>query len=429
MLQLLERKDLLNADMPLAEGPAVRFEYAVVTHATVADLPATDRTAHLPESIAATHEWAPFAVEVWVRGEGEVPVHVQQLTFDLNYRTDLTSAVDVQFGKSFEGERSFSLADATGEVQQISAASAGVTLGEGDRVLFARIFFQAVPQNGDNVRLDFETGSVGPYSLELAAANVGASYQGHALDITQSAMPDTGLYAVIYDLDDDQRVGLSDFALFAASYGNNSPSAEGDATWFADFDKSGRVDLPDFALFVQNFGKNYLSDKIVFPPGYPEAWDAIEADDDDDDQGDDGGGTVVIPGDPNDPDPPPVPPVRPRFDLNELFNWAPGIILPGTHDVFQLVIGTFNLHNGIQLDRLTANASLSGEGEEVPGDAVLTIVLQDDEIYETEIEIVFDGQLVDTVEEFTQYGGFITQYVSEVMSSLQGMLDDLLASE
>lgn len=63
---------------------------------------------------------------------------------------------------------------------------------------------------------------------------------------------------VVYDANDDGRVGLTDFAQFVSLYGKSSylskASYDAAARWF-DYNRDGRVGLGDFALFVGNYGK------------------------------------------------------------------------------------------------------------------------------------------------------------------------------
>lgn len=224
-------------------------------------------------------------------------------------------------------------------------------------------------------------------------------------------MPEMGIMPVIYDLNEDQKIGIADFAEFVQVFGQKTESATDGVKWFADFDKSYAVGLADFSFFIANYGKSYFNENITFPSNYPEAW--VEPDDG-------GGGVIIDPDNPGDggEDPPP-PPV---FDLGA---FQVGIILPGANDVFEIMIGGVNW-GGVQIDRITGAASLSEDGGEIDGDVVLTIVLEDEELFETEIELVFDGELIDTIEEFNDYSLLITAYVSEVMNSLKGMLTDAL---
>ena len=400
----------------------VLFEYAVVSQPTVAEASETDRTSQLPGSLRHTHEWDRFSVEIWVHTDSETPVDIQDLTLDLRYRTDITSAVDVQFGQSFEGDSSYLIQETDGEVHQLSASTAGLALTNQDRVLFARIHFETIPENGDNVRLDYATGSVGPHNLELAASNLAARFAGQSLEVAQAAMPQAGLLPVLYDLDDDHRIGLGDFARFVAQFGEDGSSPDDTGAWFADFDKVGRVGLQDFAYFVQNFGRDYQSQDIILPDNYPEAWKLPGAEGDYDP-------VVVIDIDDPEDEPQDTPP--PRFQLMELHTTPPHLSLPGTGEVFQLLIGVVAFHGNLQIDRLSANASYSGnsEDEEAPGDVVLTLVLEDDELYQTEIEVLFNGELIDTLAEYEAFSGILTSYVGEVLGSLQSMLEEMLSDD
>jgi len=413
--QLLERRDLLTGDATPA--PAVVFEYSLVSQASESDLEGFDRRTTLPASIEKTHEWDRFDLEIWVRGNSNETVFVDDLSLDLGYRTEFISAVDVQFGGSFrEGTQSFEIEDGLGRVRQIHSEDANVALTNLDRVLFARVNFAPLQENNDNVRLDHETGSVGPHALNLSVENVSVASAGTTAAATHEALPQTELIPIIFDLNDDQKISLADFAQFVSVYGGRGDAPGEGLGWFADFNKDNKVTLGDLSLFVQNFGKSHLSEDIILPANYTEAW---EISNNPSDTGDGGG-----PGGENETDPP-----TPVFVLDELQNFVPGMILGGANEVFFLMVGAFEFEHGIRIDRLSGHASMSGEGGEEPGDAILTIVLEDEEIYQTEIELVIDGELIDTLEEFSQYGGFISMYVAEVVDSLQGMLDDLLSGE
>lgn len=411
----------------LAADSGVMVEFAVVSEATVPDDLALERSFDLPQSMERTHEWDRFAVEIWVHGQGDSPVDVQDLSLDLSYRTDLSSATAIEFGKSFDGPGSFAIDDASGTIQQLHGSTAGISLPTDQRVLFARVFFEAVPQNGDNVRLDFETGSVGPYSLELQAANLAALNTETDLSIAQAPMPELGIFPVIYDLNDDQRIGMADFSEFVTVFGQSVDTPEDGKAWFADFNKSQAVGLADFSFFVQNFGKDYLDENIQFPTNYPSAW-TLPEDGGETGNGDNGsGGTGAGGGDPNNNTgngggssaPPPV------FFLDE---FQVGVNLPGTNELYQLIFTGVQFEPRVQIERLTGSASLSEGGELAEDEVILTIVLEDEEIYETEIELIFDGEMIDSLSEFNEFSGYITAYVSEVMTAVQGMLEEALTS-
>lgn len=397
-------------------------EFTVLTDDSTPTDKIQDRTTTLPDTIHRTNEWDHFVVEVWVRGQGADPVNVQDLSLDLGYKTDLTSAVAVDFGHSFEGTSSFQINDQAGAVNQVHGTTAGVTLTPDDRVLFARVHFQAVKDAGDNVKLDPATGDVGPHSIQLVAQNITANDAGADLLVQQDPMPEMGLYPVIYDLNDDQKVGLADYNILLTQFGKTADTPGAGMQWYADFDKSDRVGLSDYNFLLTNFGQNSDIESVTLPANYPDAWiqpDSTTTGDGGGSGGTGSGGTGG--GGTNDPPPPP-----PVFNLND---FAPNIILPGANDVFQLFIGAGVWDPNFQVNLLTGSASLSGATEDTPGDAILSIVLDDQELYETEIEIVLDGELIDTITEFNDYAALITSYVAEVVDSLKTMLIESSSSE
>jgi hypothetical protein len=95
------------------------------------------------------------------------------------------------------------------------------------------------------------------------------------------ATPGTELWAVVYDIDDNQQVDFGDLSFFAAAFGHTvgEPNMEPPHVWWADFDKSGRVDFGDWAFFAPNFGKTRAAvqactQTLVFPGNFPDAWNA-----------------------------------------------------------------------------------------------------------------------------------------------------------
>jgi len=120
--------------------------------------------------------------------------------------------------------------------------------------------------------------------LGLRAARFGES----ASPLTTTTSEGAELLPVIYDLDDDGRIGLSDFTRFISSYGQAATS-ENPAALAADFTQSGRVGLTDFVLFIQNYGRRKEEyPTIIFPeilqletdaepdPDEPEGGDLLE---------------------------------------------------------------------------------------------------------------------------------------------------------
>lgn len=93
--------------------------------------------------------------------------------------------------------------------------------------------------------------------------------------------------------------------------------------------------------------------------------------------------------------------------------------------VFVLLAGHINFQAGFDVTRLTAQVSMSEDTEEEEiSVATLSIILEDEELYQTEIELVFEGDLVDTIEEFFNMGGFVVDYTEHVMVGVRELLLD-----
>jgi hypothetical protein len=93
--------------------------------------------------------------------------------------------------------------------------------------------------------------------------------------------PATELWAVMYDVDDNDGIDFGDLSFFAAAFGRTvgAPDSEPPYAWWADFDGSGRVDFGDLAFFAPNFNKNRSAIQsgtktLVFPANFPAAWRA-----------------------------------------------------------------------------------------------------------------------------------------------------------
>ena len=140
----------------------------------------------------------------------------------------------------------------------------------GDRVLLATLTF---PQNLEDVsgmRVDVEGRYITPTNtdgIQLENAQILDSNQAIAV---QEDVP--GNFApVIYDTDDDGRIGLRDFAGFVSEFGKSVGPENGSAYRF-DFNRDGLVGLADFAYFVSNFGaRKAQTSRLSFPEAYLDA--------------------------------------------------------------------------------------------------------------------------------------------------------------
>jgi hypothetical protein len=86
-------------------------------------------------------------------------------------------------------------------------------------------------------------------------------------------LPDTELWPVMYDLDDDNKVHFSDLAFWAAEFPGFVGDFGADRAGIADHSHNGRVFFEDLAFFSPNFGK--LKGDIlgrVYAPNFPADW-------------------------------------------------------------------------------------------------------------------------------------------------------------
>ncbi|MFN3152692.1 hypothetical protein [Bremerella sp.] len=203
-------------------------------------------------------EWSTPVAQLWVT----IGADVSEVPFDLNVTIDLQSTwlrdpsvmsslgTDVvEIVDDTDGQRTYALT-----INDIDLSSYEV----GDRVLVANIEFPLDPENTTGVPMDGEGSYPAPTTEHgvtlVSAVNASTSEPFDVLpDVSGQFMP------MVYDTNDDGKVGLADFAEFISNYGkvadSNSPQA-----YRLDFNQDGKVGIADFALFISNYGKR------KFPP-------------------------------------------------------------------------------------------------------------------------------------------------------------------
>lgn len=204
-----------------------------------------------PGTHAIFHEWEDVVGELWLTIDTEVPSFPFDFTFQLS-STD-SHLADPQL-VSHLGTGSQWQTDVVGEARVTTGTLHGLNLSGyevGDRVLIATLLY---PQDLDNL-VGISADLPGDYAQPIAAPGVeflSASIDGE-LDV--AVTPEIGgrFVPVIYDTDDNGRIGLSDFLQFIGQYGRE-PSPEFPEAYRFDFDRNGRVGLSDFLLFITNYG-------------------------------------------------------------------------------------------------------------------------------------------------------------------------------
>lgn len=231
---------------------------------------ANGQTSSVPDSEQWIDEWDSFWVEVWgttTDGSG-----ISGGTFDLNYNTDFFTATAVEFGSVFGNSNSASIDDLNGVISGISGQNSHGTLGSTNQVLLGRVKFESLADDG--VSIDTTSGFLGPHNLGIQVVNAQldiSDFGGVTASIAQS--PNTELWAVPFDLDDNGVINFRDLMTFASFYGTTVVNASSGVAWSLDFDKSGMINFKDLTYFAANYGLTKESGgQVIFPANFPKEW-------------------------------------------------------------------------------------------------------------------------------------------------------------
>ena len=241
--------------IPIYIEPAVTIDTFLVLQPTAVD--AGGEVASLPESRQWIDEWDSFYVEIWASTPDDTDMGVAEYSLDLGYNTDYFTATLIEYGPAFPNTsyQTGSLSDSTGEVVDIGAVAATPTdAGDDAHVLLARVYFE--PTIADvGVVLDINgqyPSAVHDLGLAISGAEVLWSDSVSA-DVRVGAVPDTEVWPVTYDMDDDGFIGLSDLGIFTSVFRDSANAPGATYAVAADFDRSGFVGPGDFAFLAVNY--------------------------------------------------------------------------------------------------------------------------------------------------------------------------------
>ena len=229
-------------------------------------------TAALPDNQDWISEWATYWVEIWVNVNTDSNQGVFATELDLNYQTEYSSAVEIEFGASFTQNQTGVINDATGIIEGLSAETNATELGIDSYLLFARIKFQPLAE--DQVELDLEGKSIGPYDMGFNITSQQVSLVGDIPVATNLAdFTGANIWANPYDLNDDDAINFRDLMIFASVYRSIPSESTSDYSWFADYNQSDLVDFRDLTLFASNYSKQKLNHTTInYPQNYPDIW-------------------------------------------------------------------------------------------------------------------------------------------------------------
>jgi len=258
------RIEITTADMR-GEETTTQREFTVGTQSTVElsfsrdALAIPGSTSVAPESDVRFHEWEDVVGHLWFTLEEGLPTHAFDVQFEItsnNAWLGMPELIDhlgaeiqwTTFGNAVTG----TLADVDLTGYQI-----------GDRVLLATL---RLPQELEN-EAGLSMAGQGQYpqaELQSEISLFDARADGRhpfALHTENNAE----FVPVIYDANDDGRIGIADFAQFISTYGQTPDQDSPDAYRF-DYNGDGRVGVSDFALFIRHYGARKSDDRPIEMP-------------------------------------------------------------------------------------------------------------------------------------------------------------------
>lgn len=250
--------------------PITQYDMRVVNSPTTTA--ANGEVAILPPNETVLSEWQSYWIEVWASVPNLSDHGIESYSFNLHYNSSYTTASNIQFGPAFLEDYSGQIDDENGIVQDISARTSLTDAGDDQFVLLARIQFTSTAN--DQVNLDFETPSIGPYQAEFLIEEASLQLTDQAESQMETiSLAEVEFWAVPYDVNDDDMINFRDLMLFASTYGTNVSNSNSSLSWFMDYNQSGTVNFRDLILLVSNYGKSKLNNpNVTFSSNYPNAW-------------------------------------------------------------------------------------------------------------------------------------------------------------
>lgn len=277
----LENIQTTARDVTIADDQAVitiqdkvttagEIHFRVVNQPTSTSL--TGEADTLPENESIISEWSTYWVEIWVELTSQVDHGVYSVSADFNYNTAYTSAAEIEFGEGFTQNQAGSINDLTGSLAGIYAETTINHLGADSPVLFARVRFS--PGSEDQVSLETEPNSIGPYNLNFEITNSHVELGGNTpVTVNVDLSPGASIYANPFDLNDDDIINYRDLILLAGLYNTVPSESDSKFAWFSDFNQDDRINYRDLISLVGNYNKGKQDQtEVIYPQTYPNAW-------------------------------------------------------------------------------------------------------------------------------------------------------------
>lgn len=223
-----------------------------------------------PDYYTWVDEWSSFYVEIWGNADGE---ELNRFQTTLSFDPDLFTAVSVGSGTGYRTESSVGVFSCT--VSGVADSAVAPAPGTGKYVFLARVLFTASETGGVAIPID------GVFAVNDADFGVNdESINGSVSceNSNASALTELELFSVRFDSNDDGKIDVADFTLFANNYGLGTavkPFKSAKAEIFNVVAGSG-LNVQDFTYFANAYGMTRaktISDRFYDVLGHdPTAW-------------------------------------------------------------------------------------------------------------------------------------------------------------
>ena len=240
---------------------------SVVKDPTVTD--AKGEVASVPQSETWIDEWDAHWVEVWVKTE-EGP-GVDYANVDITYNAEYFTATEIEYSPAVIGDFTGDILN-DGIVSKLGGTFDSSGVGVDGYVLLGRVKFESLADDG--VELDVESFGVKPFDLglELSVNDLNVNGVTNAT-VGIDRAPTTELWAMPYDVNNDDVINLSDVTQFVSLFQTNVLDSNSALAQVVDYNNDGKVNLSDLTHLVANFGTDKASgEDVSFPETFTQRW-------------------------------------------------------------------------------------------------------------------------------------------------------------
>ncbi|MBN1513728.1 MAG: hypothetical protein JXB13_17055, partial [Phycisphaerae bacterium] len=219
-------------------------------------------------------EWDTYWVEIWLSTPRADSVGVASAEVDLAYDTACFTPVTIEYGPAFTESQTGIVDDAAGIIHELGAGTTAAAVGDGRYVLLARVCLDSsLAADASGLLIEHDAYAAASPCGVIASAAEATLSGGIPAEVALGDPSATELWPVMYDLDDDGRVGLGDLSYFAAAYHHEVGEPGASYTWVCDFDHDGVVGLGDLSYFAAAYRHQYTDlGPMPYPASFPTAW-------------------------------------------------------------------------------------------------------------------------------------------------------------